>query len=388
MSKALLACACWLVVIAGCGDGEAPLGSEAGADEPIGADFGDPPEIDTGPDPCIDLERCPSDGVDSEAGGDADLMSGSSEHAVGSKLLVRTYAWMRKQPDASAAAIHDIEPHRGVDNDSHPGQPAGMIPPGQRVRLEDSAPQNGFFKVRYDDRVGWIHSDKLLLVDDSLHPVDFASKPKARDAFFKRQVRWYRYNKDGPASSGNCGPTSLAMARLIFGKEPPGLSIEQSIHQARKSCCGGGDGDGTTASEMAHAGALGLEHLPKTDAQKSVFWNSNRSPHQVLEHVDGQLAKKRVYALIGVPDATYRHEMTQLHEKEGVSYTYTYGAHHDPPHHSERHFILIVSKLEGGKYLVGDPLSRIGMVVMSREALRGYVAASDIRAGNAYWAAP
>lgn len=51
--------------------------------------------------------------------------------------------------------------------------------------------------------------------------------------FFKLQFRHNLYNPDGPNSSSNCGPASLAMVLKTLGMEPGGLSIENSIDHAR-----------------------------------------------------------------------------------------------------------------------------------------------------------
>lgn len=51
---------------------------------------------------------------------------------------------------------------------------------------------------------------------------------------FKTQYYNPTYNPDGPYSSGNCGPTSLAIILKLLGLEKPGLSVQQSINEASR----------------------------------------------------------------------------------------------------------------------------------------------------------
>jgi hypothetical protein len=166
------------------------------------------------------------------------------------------------------------------------------------------------------------------------------------------------------------------MARRIFGKEPAGLSIEQSIHAVRDVCCPGtNDSQGTTSSQMAyHAGQLGLN--------VAKFWNESPSTEDKMDRVDNQLDKGRVFLLRGRPGKPYRDAMTAANTAAGVTYhrVYTFGIDAD-----DRHWILVVARKENGKYVVADPISEVGFVTLTRAELKGFFSLAG-GGGNAYWA--
>ncbi len=387
----LLACS---VCFAAC-DGESDLGSAEGRELPPGQVI-ELPESDAAADPCLELDFCPeqpdggaagsggtsgASGSAGAGGGDASAGAGGSTPdagsggpQVGSKLLVRTYAYLRKSASDSAGVVESIAPNGGIDDANHPGQPLGLIPPGQEVTVEAAGVTNGYYNVRYDGKVGFVGKQKVVPLDESVHAVERAMKPEARDAFFKRQVRWAKYNQDGPSSSSNCGPTSMAMARSIFRKEPSGLSVEQSIHKVRAACCGLGDSDATSSTELVNASEkLGLA---------GVRFGAFGSNEATLDNMDQELDKKRVFMLRGRPGLDYRAAMTAAHKAAGVSYKYTFGVESD-----DFHFILVVGRLSSGKYVVADPLSRVGMVEIGRPDLKSYINESKNGSGVSWRAA-
>jgi hypothetical protein len=323
------------------------------------------------PDVCLEWDICPDEDPPVEEGEPEEPTPEDTGLEAGDKMLVRKYTYFRKSPKPEGDVIKAIAPNGGASGAGHGNNPAGMVVPGQRVTLLDPMPDNGYLKVRYDEREGWISRKKLIYLDKSVHPVDFAMRPKVRNAFFKRQVRWWEFNQDGPMSSSNCGPTSMAMARAIFRKEPMGLSVEQSIHKVRDACCGGSDSQSTLMSDLVSAdGKLGLD---------AVFHSPRATLEAAMDFIDSQLKKKKLFQLRGRAGSAYRSAMTAAHKDAGVSYTYTFGA--GP---SDFHSILVVGLLDNGKYLVADPLSRVGMVPLTRAKLKSYINVASYGYGISY----
>jgi hypothetical protein len=360
---------------------------------------GDDPDEggDAGFDPCVELEQCPGDdqdagveedaGVETDAGVDAGADAATPApppgYVVGARMLVKVYTWFRSGPSADEPVVESVAPQGGVKDSTHPGQPLGMIPPGQEVELVDPIRSGSFYKVRYDGKVGWVNRYKILLIDTDAHPVDFAMREEVRNALFKRQAQNGTFNRDGPGHSSNCGPTSLAMAVRIWGKEKPGLSIEQSIHVARnKAKPGSGDLDSVSQSELATGGdALGLS-IKKL--------GSGVTATETLDWIDTQLDQKRVVTLAGMTgsdlqcckDPTADHQYCSGGDTEyqqaiiaAQNYPYNFDCFHS---------IAVIGRTNAGKYVVADPMSRAGMVPMTKSALKDFV--SRWRSGaNAFY---
>lgn len=348
-----------------------------GTDSPVGSEIDDP-EPESNDDPCAGLDDCsppPADDSPDENAETAPSDDGSqgaapvepapgdeppTELQIGDRLLTLSYAALRKQPDSQAQTV-DVHMNGGA----HGGHPPGTVPPGQKVRLLESAPSNGFFRVRYDGREGWIHRNKLVAVDTTVAPVKFARRADVRNAFFMHQLQRGRWNKDGPSSSANCAPTSLAMAAKIFGHATPARTIEQGIHEARRQydpapLC---ESCGTSRSDIRQA-ALQLGMQVRTlNPGGDVEWRMDR--------IDAALANKHVVVLEGWAGAKYRQRMTAAYRASSNEWVqgrvYTYGDESE-----EYHSILVVSRLADGKYLVADPLSEVGMVTMGRATLKSF----------------
>lgn len=310
------------------------------------------------PDPEIVIDLCPTpqDCFDEEPGDEA-ASAGAGEGlsaavAAGDKLITLRYAPMRKSanPNANTVAIFT---GGGMHGNGHP---RGVIPPGQRLTLVSAAKNNGFFKVRYKDKTGWVHDKKVERIDKSMHPIEFVRQAHVRDAFFLHQIRRGQWNKDGPLSSANCAPTSLAMAAKIFGKAGQGKTAEGAIHQARNAYgASHNENDGTNRSEIVRgAKRLGL-NVQELGTSLSIEGEMDR--------IDKQLGWKRAVVLEGRPGADYRRRMTQAFRNNGSSRSYTY---------AENHSILGVSRMPNGNYIVADPISEVGMVTMNRSDLKSF----------------
>jgi hypothetical protein len=240
------------------------------------------------------------------------------------------------------------------------------------VTLLAVAPSAGYLHVKYDGHNGWVASSRLVWVDPRLKPVAFALKPDVRNAFFKHQLRRTRFNKDGPYSSGTCAPTSLAMGARIFGKEPWGLSIEQSIHRSRMSYGVGTDHVGTNRYQIRQgAQALGLKIAPL---------DTVLSATAMLTRIANQLAAKRVVVLEGQPGVagpatTYQKAFNRAYNQQGVNDVYDFDG---------RHSILVMGRETDGGYVVADPISEVGVVTLTGPELKDFIVRWG-GTGNAVW---
>lgn len=298
-----------------------------------------------------------------------------SPWVVGAKLLVRGYVAFRSAPSSTASALTTVDPNGGVTDSAHGGgMPRGQLTPGQVVTLASATKTSGYYRVTYDGKTGWLPASWLEPLDTSGNRVAFALGTRVRNAFFKHQLHRSKWNKDGPYSSGTCAPTSLAMAVHFFGKEPAGLSVEESIHRARLSYGATSDSTGTFRAQITTgAKKLGL-NVKSLDTRLSLA--------SMLSRIDTQLAAKRAVVLEGQPGianagaTTYQKAFNRAYAAAGLSNTYTFDG---------RHSIVVLGKDASGKYVVGDPLSEVGMVTLTGTELKDFFARWG-GTGNAVWA--
>jgi hypothetical protein len=166
--------------------------------------------------------------------------------------------------------------------------------------------------------------------------------------FFKRQVRHPKWNPTGPLFSGNCAPTSLAMAAKVFGKEPAGLTIEQSIDRVRVMMNKPSDSGGASSAQVRlGAQRLGLKLRAMAKGE-----------------LDSELAKKHVVVLMGYPGLDGTNNASAYQQAfRTAGYYYTFDGFHS---------IAVLGKTSGGKYVVADPLSKIGVITMSTAQMADY----------------
>jgi hypothetical protein len=180
-------------------------------------------------------------------------------------------------------------------------------------------------------------------------PTDWVGIAVAKpNQFFKRQVRHPIWNPTGPLTSGNCAPASLAMIAKAFGKEPAGLTIEQSIDRVRVMMNKPSDSGGASLSQVRlGVTKLGLHYraMPEGD-------------------LDVELAKKRMVVLTGYPglDGTSTASAYQAAFRS-AGYDYTFDANHS---------IAVFGKTASGRYVVGDPLSKIGAITLTATQMRDF----------------
>jgi hypothetical protein len=356
----------WLLalLVAGCGTSVDPTGSSA-PDDGTGTDVGTP-DPTTDPDPCIDLDLCAQPIADVDAG-----TPPSSGWQAGARVVVLTYAPMHQTASATSALVGGIQPGAGVhDNVLHLwGNPASTISPSQEAKLVTGQKSGSSYEIQYDGHTGWVTAAKLALVDAKMDPVDFALQPNVRNAFFKHQIYRSAWNKDGPSHSGNCAPTSLAMAVRVFGKEPAGLSVEESIHRVRSQYDAGlHESAGTTRAQIQSATTkLGLSYASLS---------SDQTPTNALSRLDAQLVKKHAVVLEGQPGAPnagpslYEQAFNKAYAaaiKAGKSLAH---AQYD---FNGYHSILVLGQDANGGYVVGDPLSEVGFVTLTAPEMKDYM---------------
>lgn len=309
-------------------------------------------------------------------------------YVAGAHLLTVTYAYMRKEPDKEAPVVTGIEPGTGVHKDGihHWGHPKGVLPPAQEVTLVEATPQNKYFKVKYDGKVGWIHKKRLVLLDPDMDPVDFAMAHP--NVFFKHQIHRSMWNKDGPSSSGSCAPVSLAMAVRVLGREPKGLSIEQSIHRIRhlyeSPIDEASSTSGTTRAEIYEAATA-------DELDLSVHAMKKDYPHSkdALAALDAQLDKKRLVVLEGNTGngsevSVYQKQFNKIYAaaiKDGQD------LYHSKYPFSGNHSILVLGRDADGKYVVGDPMSEVGFVKLTGAAMKDFMSRipGHRGTGNSVW---
>lgn len=323
-------------------------------------------------------------GADESDTGGSDSSIALDGPAVGSKMVTKRYAGFHRNANDDSALL-SVAPHGGVSDDSlHPQRnPTGTIPPGHTVILQQVAPNNGYLKVKYAGVVGWVKSSKLAWRDPTLSRVQFALQPSVRNAFFKHQILRSKWNKDGPLHSGNCAPTSLAMAANILGKESATLSVEQSIHRVRRLYDGGlHESDGTTRGEIHEAaGELGLNVHGLT---------SDLSPSAALDRLNNQLAAGRLVVLQGQPGkpnagpTAYEQAFTRAYRdaiEGGASLP------HSSYNFNGRHSVLVLGKDGQGRYVVGDPISEVGFVAITAAEMKDFMTrfTGQRGTGNAVW---
>lgn len=342
-----------------------PDAGDADAGEPA-VDAGAPTATDAGVTTAVDAGTRDAGAVDAGP---------ASPWAVGAKILVRGYVTFRSAPSSTASAVTTVDPNGGVTDSAHGGgMPRGQLTPGQVVTLASATKSSGYYRVTYDGKTGWLPASWLEPLPTSGSRVAFALGTRVRNAFFKHQLHRSKWNKDGPYSSGTCAPTSLAMAVHFFGKEPTGLSVEQSIHRARLSYGATSDGTGTFRSQITTgAKKLGL-NVKSLDTRLSLA--------SMLSRIDTQLAAKRAVVLEGQPGianagaTTYQKAFNRAYAAAGLSNTYTFDG---------RHSIVVLGKdAASGKYVVGDPLSEVGMVTLTGAELKDFFARWG-GTGNAVW---
>jgi hypothetical protein len=161
--------------------------------------------------------------------------------------------------------------------------------------------------------------------------------------YFKTQY-YSNWNPNGPSASNNCGPTSLAMLRKLFGKEAGGISVQDSINQARQLMNAPGTGNTSDAQLKTGIANSGLRY-------------DDRMYNGTWEQLDRDLAAGKAIIGWGYYDTQWRSQFP--------NYNQTGSGRTD-------HLNTILGKTANGNYLVGDPMYTGGAVEMTRDRLAVY----------------
>ena len=161
----------------------------------------------------------------------------------------------------------------------------------------------------------------------------------AANAFFKLQFKHSVYNPEGPPSSNNCGPASLAMILAALGKQPSGLNIQQSIDRVNGFM------------KRASTSTSTWEEL-----QRGVT-KAGGTPINISSwaELDQRLAKGQPVILNGRYNTAWRSQFAGYPGSTGNG---------DVPHLN-----AALGKTSDGKYIIGDPMHRGGAVAMTKSQL-------------------
>jgi len=243
-------------------------------------------------------------------------------------FLTKLDSKMRKQANSTAGVVKLVRR----------GQFVKDLTPRQEL--------NKYVKVKFLSKQGWIKRDRLKYIPPGTKPLDVAILYP--NGFFKRQAYHQVWNPTGPSSSGNCSVASLAMAAMILGKEPANMDVEASIDRVR-----------IMMNKATDAGSASLDQVRLGASKLKLKYVAMSTGG-----LDTQLGKRRMVVLAGEPGKPGS-SVSTVYQKAFISagYNYTYTGHHS---------ILVIAKLASGKYLVGDPLSRIGTIQLTKAQMKDF----------------
>ncbi|MCU0569606.1 MAG: LysM peptidoglycan-binding domain-containing protein [Oculatellaceae cyanobacterium Prado106] len=159
--------------------------------------------------------------------------------------------------------------------------------------------------------------------------------------FFKLQYRG-AFNPTGPSRSGNCGPASLAIALSALGREPAGLSIQDSINRASR-LMGRDPNAGWTSWAQLETGIRNAGGSPVTLNS----WNA----------LDARLAANQPVILNGFYGANWRRQFPNYSQTGDGNIL---------------HVNTVLGRTSAGKYIVADPMYQGGTVEMTRQQLSAF----------------
>jgi tetratricopeptide (TPR) repeat protein len=189
--------------------------------------------------------------------------------------------------------------------------------------------------------------------------VEQATGSKNPQAYFLTQAFDPHWNPTGPKRSKNCGPASLAMAYLYFGRRPPDgdpNNAEQFIEATRIAMTGADDNGGLTNFHDVVRGAEAGGLRTKIVRDK--------------ESIDGALAQGAIIIASGCPN---------MPGSYGQRFGYNGGTY--------GHFILVTNKDADG-YIISDPLNKGGPTHVSSEELDAFLSYwpnLSLKGGIAIW---
>ena len=174
--------------------------------------------------------------------------------------------------------------------------------------------------------------------------VGLPSSASQANVYFKTQYYNNQWNPDGPSSSQNCGPASVAMIVKLFGKELSNNSVQTSINRARQLMNAPMNSNIQTDNVQIVAGLSNVGLRSNTYS-----YNAN-----TFAQIDRDLADGKAVIAFGYYGNSWRNQFP--------SYSLTGSG-------NTNHINTILGKTSSGNYLVGDPMYRGGVVEMNRNQL-------------------
>ncbi len=176
---------------------------------------------------------------------------------------------------------------------------------------------------------------------DSTQAVDLSNP----NSFFMTQFP-SKWNPDGPPGlSENCGPASLAMAFKAFHMSPDGSNPddhEKLIDATRIAMTGSNDvHKGTGYDQVLNGARKGHLHADMVSG---------------VDGIDSALDEGRMVVAGGNPAKAYGGRLSNG----------------EYSHYDGGHFILVVGR-QGENYIINDPLSRVGSMIISRKEMIAYL---------------
>jgi hypothetical protein len=171
------------------------------------------------------------------------------------------------------------------------------------------------------------------------------------ESFFMTQFGWPGWNPNGLDRSSDCGPTSLAMAALAFGKLRSDVDPDQLIVASRSAMGASTNRSKGTDSDQVATGArnLGLQ--------------ANELQSTNLNDIDASLARGGMAIVSGDP-INYERE---LGFQDGTNNKYA-----DSGTYDGGHFILVVGK-DKENYVVNDPACKLGPIELTPAQMQTYM---------------
>jgi Peptidase_C39 like family len=182
----------------------------------------------------------------------------------------------------------------------------------------------------------------------------------AANANHKTQFYHPTYNPDGPSSSQNCGPTSVAMIVKALGAETPGISGENSIDHARYLEFAPSSTGWDTSGRGVRVLNQDLTDTSTTNAETAFAnlggWSENGS---TSANLSTKLDEGKPAIVAGVITQTWKNQFpTPSLYCSAASGT--------------GHLIAVVGKLSDGRFIVSDPCYKGGAAGMTASQLGSF----------------
>jgi len=182
----------------------------------------------------------------------------------------------------------------------------------------------------------------------------------AANANHKTQFYHPTYNPDGPSSSHNCGPTSVAMIVKALGAETPGISVENSIDHARYLEFAPSSTGWDTSGRGVRVLNQDLTDTSTTNAETAFAnlggWSENGSTGASL---GAKLDEGKPAIVAGVITQTWKNQFPT----PSLYCTAASGT---------GHLIAVVGKLADGRFIVSDPCYKGGAAGMTASQLGAF----------------